>query len=105
MHKTIITVTTAAFLALGIFAASGKAPAQSRGVLSVLHAGQPVSIKESNGRYELSLFENGPETLGHKVIEVGDDYVVLQDIAGISDTRIPIFSVKGVVTMKVGKQQ
>ena len=103
MKKTIIALTLTAFLALGIFAASGQAPAQPRGVLSVLGPGQPVALKEANGRYEIGIFDNGPEMLGYKVIEVGSDFLVVHDIAGISETRIPVYSIKAVITLKVGK--
>jgi hypothetical protein len=103
MRQVILASTITTILALGIFSALGQAPAQPRGVLGVLHAGQAASVKESGGRYEISLFENGPEMLGYKVVEVGTDYLVVEDIAGVSETRIPIFSVKSVVTLKVGK--
>jgi hypothetical protein len=103
MRNAIIASTITALLALGIFSASGQAPTQFRGALSILQPGQPITIKEANSRYEISIFDNGPELLGHKVVEVGTDYLVVQDVAGISETRIPIFSVKSVVTLKVGK--
>ena len=103
MRNTIVAATVAALLALGIFSASGQAPAKPRGVLAVLHAGQPVTLKDTNGRYEINVFDNGPDLLGYKVVEVGGDYVVLQDVAGVNELRIPIYSVKAVVTLKVGK--
>lgn len=103
MRQAIFASVITAFLALGIFSASGQAPTQPRGVLGVLHAGQAASVKESGGRYEISLFENGPELLSHKVVDVGPDYLVVEDVAGVAETRIPIFSLKSVVTVKLSK--
>ena len=103
MKKTILVGIVAVFLTSGFFSASGQAPAQPQGLLAVLRAGQAVNLKESSGRYEIGVFEKGPDVLGHKIVEVGTDYVVLQDIAGVSESRIPIFSIKSVTMWKVFK--
>ncbi len=100
---TILASIITAFFAVGFCSASSEAPAQGSGVLQVLHAGQTVSIKESNSRYEIGVFENAPAPLTYKVIEVGDDYFVVQDAVGATETRIPIFSIKAVVTLKIRK--
>jgi hypothetical protein len=102
MQKTIVALAASAFLALGILAASGQAPVQTRGVLSVLHVGQQLSLKETSGRYEVSVFKDGPDLLSHKVVEVGGDYLVVQDVVGVIETRIPIFSIKAILTVKLG---
>lgn len=39
--------------------------------------------------------------LGSKVLEVGADYVVVQDAAGVTETRIPITAVRAVVVTRV----
>jgi len=72
-----------------------------RGVLSVLSKGQAVSIKDVGGRYEIGVMPNA-EMLGYKVVEVGSDYVVVKDIAGVTELRLPIYSVKVVSILKVG---
>jgi hypothetical protein len=36
------------------------------------------------------------------VIEVGNDYVTVEDIAKVTETRIPVFSIKCVSVLKVG---
>ncbi len=102
MHKTIFALTATAFLALVIVVASGQAPAEPRGVLAVLRAGQPVSIKDTAGRYEVSVFKDGPEMLTHQVVEVASDYLVVKDVADVTEARIPIFAIKAVTTIKVG---
>jgi hypothetical protein len=92
------------FFLLGIVVtvASGQAPAKERGVLSVLHVGQPVTLKASETGYEINTLQNGPEVLGHKVVEVARDFVVLEDIAGINAIHIPIYSVRSVTVTKIG---
>ena len=40
--------------------------------------------------------------LGHKVIEVFSDYIVIEDLAGVNQTRIPIYSIKSVLVTKLG---
>lgn len=85
-----------------LFVASGQSPAKERGVLSVLHAGQAVNLQYSGNGYEISVLKNGPETLGHRVVDVFGDCVVIEDVAGVNQTRIPIYSVKSVVVTKLG---
>jgi hypothetical protein len=65
-------------------------------VLGVLAKDQAVSLKDSGGRYEIVVYADGPGVLPYKVIEVGSDYVVVQDIAEVSEWHIPIYSVKAV---------
>lgn len=98
----IHSVTLLLLLGGLVFVASGQAPAKDRGVLSVLHAGQPVSLQDTGNSYEISILKNGPEILGHKVVEVFNDCVVIEDIAGVTQTRIPIYSIKSVVVTKTG---
>jgi hypothetical protein len=88
-----------------LFVASGQAPAKPHGILTVLHAGQPVNLADTDGGYKLNLFKDGPDVLGHKVVEVGSDFVVVEDIAGIQQLRIPVYSIKSVGITKIGKAQ
>ena len=92
------------FFLLGIVVtvASGQAPAKERGVLSVLHVGQPITLKASESGYEINLLQNGPEVLGHKIVEVARDFVVVEDIAGINAIHIPIYSVRSVTVTTIG---
>ena len=92
------------FFLLGIVVtvASGQAPAKERGVLSVLHVGQPITLKASESGYEINMLQNGPDVLGHKVVEVARDFVVVEDIAGINAMHIPIYSVRSVTVTTIG---
>jgi hypothetical protein len=88
-----------------LFVASGQAPGKTHGVLSVLHAGQPVNLADDDGGYKLNFFQDGPEMLGHRVVEVGTDFVVVEDIAGVQQLRIPVYSIKSVGITKIAKAQ
>ena len=74
--------------------AQGKAE-KNKSFLSALKEGQSVVVKEVSGRFEINTIE-GP----HKVIEIGTDYLVVKDIAGITETHIPIFSIKAITRLK-----
>jgi hypothetical protein len=81
---------------------SPSASGQEKGrksFLSVLKEGQSVVLKESAGRYEITLMDGG-----HKVIEVGPDYVLVEDLAGVTETRIPVCSIKSIARIKGPKR-
>jgi hypothetical protein len=101
MTKCVSRVAGMAFVVVILFAAFGFAPGQRDGVLSGLKPGMPVSLSENAGRYEIGVFSKGPEVLGYKVLEVGADYLVLEDISGIKELRIPLYSIKSVITTKL----
>jgi hypothetical protein len=79
-------------------------------VLTVLHPGQLVGVTYRDGRYEICCEGLAAQTVDIKVVEVGNDYLVLQyprmleagsqNPVGDSETvaRIPISSIKAVVT-------
>ncbi len=99
MHRSFFAVFLCATLALACLspAASGQEKGR-KSFLSVLKEGQGVVLKESAGRYEFTLMEGG-----HKVIEVGPDYVLIEDLAGVTETRIPVYSIKSITRIKLPK--
>jgi hypothetical protein len=100
MPRSIIAVLLCAAFVLGCLspAASGQEKGR-KGFLSALKEGQSVVLKEAAGRYDLTLMEGG-----HKVIEVGPDFVVVEDLAGITETRIPVYSIKSITRIKGPKR-
>jgi hypothetical protein len=75
---------------------------RARGFFSGLKVGQSVSVKEEGSTYTITTFE--PELpQSHKVIEIGDNFIVLRDIAEVTETTIPIYSVKAIVKVKASK--
>ena len=94
---TCVTVGTAV---LGTV--SGQAPDKPRqSFLSILKEGQSVMLKEVAGRFEISMCEDGPELLSHKVKEIGTDYVTVEDIGGLIETRLPVYSIKSIALLKM----
>ena len=103
MRRFLIAVACLTVVALGTslsFSQRGE-DHRGHGVLSVLSKGQAVSVKDAGGRYEIGVIPN-VETLGYKVIEVGSDYVVVQDISQVTELHIPIYAIKVVSVLKAG---
>ena len=101
MPRSIIAVLLCATLALSCLSPEANGQEKARkGFLSVLKEGQAIVVKEVAGRYEITLMEGG-----HKVIEVGPDYVVVEDIAGVTETRISVYSIKCITRIKVNRKQ
>ena len=71
--------------------------------LSPLKEGQTVVLKEIAGRYEITLIKD--VRLTHTVKEVGTDYVVFEDALGTTETRVPIYSIKAIIKVKVPKEE
>jgi hypothetical protein len=78
----------------------GAADAPKKTVFSSLKVGQQVGLKDHGAAFEISfLSEEIPQ--GHTVIEIGDDFVVLEDLAGVNQTTIPVYSLKAIVRLNV----
>ncbi len=83
---------------------AGAEPKQEKtaGVFAPLVKGKTVALKEVAGRYEISVIPK--VELGHKVVEVGPEFLVLEDIAGTTETRIPVYSVRAVTVLRQPKK-
>lgn len=100
--KLSFTLLLLVIVVMGTFTVTAQAPAEKRQTfLSVLKEGQSVSVKEVSGRFEFSTLEGIPVVQSHKVLEVGSDYVIVQDFSGITETHIPIWSFKAFIRVKV----
>lgn len=66
-----------------------------RNVFSSLKVGQPVTLTDEGSAYSISFFDEDMP-LAHKVVDIGDDFVVVRDAAGVRETFIPVFSLKGI---------
>lgn len=100
MPRSFFAVSLCAALVLACLSPEASGQEKGRkGFLSVLKEGQAVVLKEAAGRYELTVMEGG-----HKVIEIGPDYVVVEDLAGVTETRIPVYSIKSITRIKGPKR-
>ena len=108
MKRTIIPMLAAIILAVVAIHYSGAAhpvaeeKATKTSFLAHLKPGQPVSLTEKDGRYEIGLYPLTYQPLGHKVIEIGPDYVVLRDLVGITDTIVSVYGIKAIKVLRVG---
>ena len=100
MPRSIIAVLLCATLALACLSPAANGQEKGRkSFLSVLKEGQAVVLKEAAGRFEITLMEGG-----HRVIEIGPDYVVVEDIAGVTEIRISVYSIKSITRIKVNRK-
>ena len=87
-------------LVLALGAAAGPQGGQKGGgVFGPLEKGQRVALKEKANGYQISRLPTAE--LSHRILEIGPDYIVLEDISGITQTRIPVFSVRSVTIQKL----
>ncbi len=89
----------AVVLALSTAASQPQAPAKKAALFSALKIGQPVTVREKGQSFEISTMEG--DTVGtHTVAEIGDDYIVLRDVAEVAELRVPIYAIRAVVHIK-----
>lgn len=102
MNRFFILLLILVVAATGTFTVTAQAPAEKqRTFLSALKEGQSISLREVSGRYDITTVEGVAAVQGHKVIEIGNDFVVVQDIAGVTESRIPLWSIKAIIRLKV----
>ena len=95
MKRIVWLLPVIAVMILTIGAAAPK-----KTVFSGLKIGQQVGLKDNGTAFEISfLTEEIPQ--GYKIIEIEDDYVVLEDLAGVTQTTIPVYSLKAIVRLNV----
>lgn len=103
MKRPTFAVLLAAFIAIGTITVTGQTPDKPRlGFLSALKEGQSVSLKEVAGRFEITFDEAVPD-ISHKIVKIGPDSVAVEDIGGLIETTIPVYSIKSIVRLKVPK--
>ena len=95
----IVVVFCAMAMATAAIDAHGQEKAR-RTFLSALKEGHTVTLKETSGRFEIMLGDEKFGARGHKVVEVGTDYVVVEDLAGVTERRIPVYSIASIVKLK-----
>ena len=74
-----------------------------KGFFATLKPDQQILLKEVGDKYEISVIDLGTR-LSHVVVEVNSNYVVVRDSVGFIETRIPVYSIKAVVTIKNAKK-
>ncbi len=74
-----------------------------KGVFASLKVGQVVSLKDEGSNFTISFFtEEVP--LPYQVIEIGNDFIVLRDVADVEKT-IPVYSIKAITKVRMGSER
>lgn len=100
MNRGVFGVSVVCLLILASFTTGEAQNQQRRDFFAILKAGQPVVIKETAGRFQVIMLVDVPDAQSHKVIEVGADYITVEDVAGFTQTRIPVYSVSSIARLK-----
>ncbi len=84
------------FLVMALGADEGR---KTKGIFSGLKVGQSVSLRDEGSAFTITFFDPDLQQR-HKVVEVGNDYVVVRDIAEITETLVPLYSIKAIVKVR-----
>jgi hypothetical protein len=107
MQRTFMVVGVVVLLVVATvrWGASAEPAAEKQpvGVLGVLKPGSRVALREVGDRFEINTFEGSGLFQNQEVVEVNSDYVVLRDISGVTQARIPVYSIRNVVTFSTAK--
>ena len=71
---------------------------QRVGFFAPLDKGQKVALKETASGFEIT---SSDFELGYTITDIGSDYIVVEDMAKVTETRIPIYSIRSIKTIKV----
>lgn len=71
---------------------------QRVGFFAPLEKGQKISLKETAHGFEITAISD--VELGFTITEIGNDYIVVEDIAKVAETRIPVYSIRSIKTVK-----
>lgn len=70
--------------------------ASSATIFSSLRAGEQVIVKDAGQLVEISTI-SGVDAGTHTVVEIGDDFIVLRDVAKVTLSRVPVYAIKAIV--------
>lgn len=94
MRKFILSLATLCLLSPILLA-------ENNGTFGALKKDQKVSIKEISGKFIITLILDQEDIAAYKIKEIGSDYIKLEDITGITEIYIPIYSVRSVHVIKI----
>ena len=96
---TVILVSLCAILALASTVTSQPQPSAKKGLFSTLTVGQVVTVNDNGPLFQISTIEKA-ETGTHKIAELGSDYIVFEDMARVSELRVPLHAIKAIIHVK-----
>jgi len=77
-------------------------PQEKVGLFSSLSKGQKVSVKETVHGFEINVMEG--VDFGSTITELDPNYIVLVDLTGTTETRIPVYAIKSIKTVRLPKK-
>jgi hypothetical protein len=98
MKVSYVLSAVCLFLCL-VIAAAPKAENRAGGLFVPLKKGAKVNLKATANGYEIGVVPG--MNLGFTITEIGQDYVVLKDLAGVTETRIPVYSIRAIKTTRL----
>ncbi len=84
-------------ITIGTYLFTSKVDAADNPKASVfkhLKKGQIVTLKDNGNNYSIQVLPNLP--IGHKIVEIGSDYLVIEDAASAFTFYIPVTSIKAI---------
>jgi len=100
MWRRVWLCVVATGIAAVAWAAAVEPAAQPpAGILAPLRVGRNVALRDAGPAYELTTFTRETPAGPYRVVEVAQDYVVLQDLTALHDVRIPVHAVKSITNV------
>ena len=85
------------FVLAAVIVAFGADDAKNpKGVFFSLTVGQQVTVRQEPSGFTISYFDDDTVPLTHKIIEIGDDFIVVEDVAATRETTVPIYALRSI---------
>jgi len=69
-------------------------------VFASLKIGQSVTLEDEDSNITISYFDDDKLPSTHTIIDMGDNFIVVRDIADVTETTILIYSIKQIVKIR-----
>ena len=99
MIRIILLAMTLLAIAAACTLGNAADSQSEKGFFATLKPDQQIVLKEVGDKYEINVLEL-ESRLSHVVVEVGSNHIVIRDSVGLIETRIPVYSIIAIVTMK-----
>jgi hypothetical protein len=102
---SVLSIVAVSLISLALVAAQPDGDPPKTGIFANLRKGQEIGLKDVGTSFEVTILADQPGPLGFTILEVGQDFLVLRDIAGIQEVRIPIYAIKSITTISTAKKK
>jgi hypothetical protein len=105
LSASVLSIVAVSLISLVLVAAQPDADPPKTGLFANLRKGQEIGLKDVGTSFEVTILADQPGPLGFTILEVGHDFLVLRDISGIQEVRIPLYAIKAITTISMPKQE